>query len=103
MARLFGLDEVPSIEPRYNIAPSQSVAAVLRSQERAGHFLKMLKWGLIPSWAGDTRIGAKLINARSETASEKPAFREAFRNRRCLIPANGFYEWQNIFSGDACQ
>ncbi len=81
-----------NLRPRYNVAPSQDVA-VARTTER-GRILSMLRWGLIPSWASDPAIGHKLINARSETAAEKPSFRSAFRHRRCLIPADGFYEWQ---------
>ena len=89
-----------NLRPRYNVAPSQDVAAVRAagpgSQSRAGigRTLAMLRWGLIPGWAKDHAIDHKLINARSETAAEKPSFRSAFRHRRCLIPADGFYEWQ---------
>ena len=89
-----------NLRPRYNVAPSQDVAVVRAadpgSQSGAGigRTLAMLRWGLIPGWAKDTTIGHKLINARSETAAEKPSFRSAFRHRRCLIPADGFYEWQ---------
>ena len=81
-----------NLRPRYNAAPSQDVAAVRGSDN--GRTLSMLRWGLIPSWAKDPAIGHKLINARSETAAEKPSFRAAFRHRRCLIPADGFYEWR---------
>ena len=81
-----------NLRPRYNVAPSQDVAAVRASN--SGRSLAMLRWGLIPAWARDPAIGHKLINARSETAAEKPSFRSAFRHRRCLIPADGFYEWQ---------
>ena len=81
-----------NLRPRYNVAPSQDVAAVRASN--GGRTLAMLRWGLIPAWAKDAAIGHKLINARSETAAEKPSFRSAFRHRRCLIPADGFYEWQ---------
>ena len=81
-----------NLQPRYNIAPSQDVA-VLRATAN-GRRLSLLRWGLIPSWARDAAIGHKLINARSETAAQKPSFRTAFRHRRCLIPADGFYEWQ---------
>ena len=81
-----------NLRPRYNVAPSQDVA-VARATE-GGRILSMLRWGLIPSWAKDPAIGHKLINARSETVAEKPSFRSAFRHRRCLIPADGFYEWQ---------
>ena len=81
-----------NLRPRYNVAPSQDVAVVRAAEE--GRRLSMLRWGLIPAWAKDPAIGHKLINARSETAAEKPSFRSAFRHRRCLIPADGFYEWQ---------
>ena len=81
-----------NLRPRYNVAPSQDVAVARATGE--GRSLAMLRWGLIPSWAKDHAIGHKLINARSETAAEKPSFRSAFRHRRCLIPADGFYEWQ---------
>ena len=77
---------------RYNVAPSQDVAVVRATAN--GRHLSMLRWGLIPAWAKDPAIGHKLINARAETAAEKPSFRTAFRHRRCLIPADGFYEWQ---------
>ena len=81
-----------NLRPRYNVAPSQDVAVARAAPD--GRTLAMLRWGLIPSWAKDPAIGHKLINARSETAAEKPSFRSAFRHRRCLIPADGFYEWQ---------
>lgn len=89
-----------NLRPRYNVAPSQEVAVVRAvdpgSQSGAGsrHSLAMLRWGLIPAWAKDPAIGHRLINARSETVAEKPSFRSAYRRRRCLIPADGFYEWQ---------
>ena len=87
------LREIETV-PRYNIAPTQQIAAV-RSND--GHReLTMLKWGLIPSWSKDDKIGARLINARGETVSEKPSFRAAFKRRRCLIPADGFYEWKKL-------
>ena len=81
-----------NLRPRYNVAPSQDVAVARATEE--GRTLAMLRWGLIPSWAKDHSIGHKLINARSETAAQKPSFRSAFRHRRCLIPADGFYEWR---------
>lgn len=82
----------PNIQPRYNIAPTQPVAVVPNDGEnRLNYFI----WGLIPSWAKDPAMGSRLINARSETVSEKPAFRAAFRRRRCLIPASGFFEWKS--------
>ncbi|MCY4551940.1 MAG: SOS response-associated peptidase [Defluviicoccus sp.] len=80
-----------NLRPRYNVAPGQTVAAV--RADGGVRRLAMLRWGLIPSWAKDARIAYKLINARSETAGEKPSFRAAMRARRCLIPADGFYEW----------
>jgi putative SOS response-associated peptidase YedK len=92
IAQAFQVDNVPSLKPRYNIAPSQSVATI--SQTAENRQFKMLHWGLIPSWAKDTKISSRLINARAETLTEKPSFRSAFRRRRCLILADGFYEWQ---------
>lgn len=83
--------------PRYNLAPTQ-LAPIVRVVEGVRH-LDLMKWGLIPSWAKDPAIGSRLINARSETAPEKPAFRAAFRSRRCIVPADGFYEWQQQPSG----
>lgn len=94
IAKAFQLVEVPSLTPRYNIAPTQLVGTVLRTPECENRQFRMLRWGLIPSWAKDSKIGAKLINARAETVAEKPAFRTAFRQRRCLVLADGFYEWQ---------
>lgn len=76
---------------RYNIAPTQAVLAVRAGDQQLQ--AARLQWGLIPSWAKDPRIGSRMINARSETAAEKPSFRAAFKRRRCLIPASGFYEW----------
>ncbi len=89
----FRLPETPALRPRYNIAPSQDIA-VVRSLGGGERSLGMLRWGLLPGWARDPRIGHRLINARAETVAGKPAFRNAFRQRRCLIPADGFYEWQ---------
>jgi putative SOS response-associated peptidase YedK len=93
-------DDYPLLEARYNIAPTQPVLAV-REETGAGSGGPVTKrqiahfsWGLVPSWSKDPRQGAKLINARAETLAEKPSFRHAFRRRRCLIPADGFYEWQ---------
>jgi putative SOS response-associated peptidase YedK len=88
----FKVTEVPAIEARYNIAPTQKILGV--SQELGERAAKAFKWGLIPSWAKDSSIGARLINARGETVHEKPAFREAFKHRRLVIPADGFYEWR---------
>ncbi|MBM4326790.1 MAG: SOS response-associated peptidase [Deltaproteobacteria bacterium] len=94
VAEQFELDDEPNLEPRYNIAPSQQVAAVCRIPETKKRELRMFRWGLIPFWAKDEKIGHKLINAKSETVAEKPAFRAAFKHKRCLIPADGFYEWK---------
>ncbi|MGI9329355.1 MAG: SOS response-associated peptidase [Gammaproteobacteria bacterium] len=90
--------QVPALEPHYNLAPSQSIA-VLRDTGDAGREVALLRWGLVPSWAKDPAIGHRLINARAETIAEKPSFRAAFRRRRCVILANGFYEWQPRESG----
>ncbi len=79
------------LAPRYNIAPSQPVAVVANGQQRK---LELFSWGLIPSWAKDPKIGNRLINARAETLAEKPSFRAALKKRRCLILADGFYEWK---------
>jgi putative SOS response-associated peptidase YedK len=92
LAKEFKVAEVPSVEPRYNIAPTQEILAVSETDD--GREMRFFKWGLVPSWAKDTSMGARLINARSETVAEKPAFRQAFKQRRCIIPADGFYEWQ---------
>ena len=91
------LTDVPDIHTaRFNIAPSQPIAVV--TNEHPGE-LTFHKWGLVPSWAKDPAMGNKMINARSETAAEKPAFRAAFKRRRCLIPADGFFEWQKRAGG----
>jgi putative SOS response-associated peptidase YedK len=92
LAREFKVAEAPQVEARYNIAPTQDILGVLEAAD--GREMKFFKWGLIPSWAKDASMGSRLINARSETVEEKPAFREAFKRRRCIIPADGFYEWQ---------
>jgi len=92
VAEHFELDATPELQPRFNIAPGQDVA-VVRSAEGAQRTLERRIWGLVPSWARDPAIGHRMINARSETVAEKPAFRGAFAGRRCLIPADGFYEW----------
>jgi putative SOS response-associated peptidase YedK len=94
IAEHFGLAEVPELSPRYNIAPTQSVATVRSFADRDAPVFEPRRWGLIPSWAKDPGIGSRMINARVETAAEKPAFRAAFRRRRCLVPADGFYEWK---------
>lgn len=97
LAEAFSASEPPpDPEARFNIAPSQGLLAVVTDSER--RFVR-LRWGLIPSWAKEPSIGARLINARAETVAEKPSFRAAFKARRCLIPATGFYEWQRREAG----
>lgn len=88
----FKLAEVPDYPPRYNIAPTQPVA-IIRQDFKGNHEFALARWGLIPGWVKDPREFATLINARAESAAEKPSFRAALRHRRCLVPANGFYEW----------
>ena len=94
IAEQFQLQEPPLFKTRYNIAPSQSVVAIRITPESSTRAGVLLRWGLIPSWAKDTKIGAQCINAKAETVSVKPAFRAAFKKRRCLVLADGFYEWQ---------
>jgi putative SOS response-associated peptidase YedK len=94
LAERFKLEEVPDLGPRYNIAPTQMVAIIRLNPETLQRRLGLVKWGLIPFWAKDSSIGNRLINARSESAAEKPAFRSAFKSRRCLVPADGYYEWK---------
>jgi putative SOS response-associated peptidase YedK len=81
------------LAPSWNVAPTQNIAAV-RVDEHGARSLDALHWGLIPFWAKDRSIGARMINARAETAAEKPSFRSALKRRRCIVPADGFYEWQ---------
>jgi len=97
-AALFGVSGALPVEPRFNIAPTQYVAAV-REGGDAKRELVMLRWGLVPFWAKDPSIGNRMINARAETVAEKPAYRAAYRHRRCLVLADGFYEWHR--GGDA--
>jgi putative SOS response-associated peptidase YedK len=98
LAEQFEIEDSPSsISPSYNIAPTQQVATVLA--ENGKRKLEMLHWGLIPSWAKDPEVGNRMINARAETVAEKPSYRKAFRERRCLILADGFYEWQKTDNG----
>lgn len=93
IAATFDVQTPPAVEPRYNIAPTQQ-AAVVRCHEDGRNRLDLLKWGLVPSWAKDPGIGSHMINARSETVQEKPAFRNAIKYHRCIVPASGFYEWK---------
>lgn len=95
ISKRFNLSKVPKIQPRYNIAPSQDIATVVQSKAGEETQFQWMRWGLVPHWAKDIKIGYKLINARVETVAEKPAFRSAIKQRRCLILADGFYEWQH--------
>jgi putative SOS response-associated peptidase YedK len=93
LAHVFDVTDVPVYSPRYNIAPTQDVLAVtLNDQQKRGFVL--FRWGLIPSWADDPKIGSRMINARAESVRTKPSFRQAFKHNRCLILADGFFEWQ---------
>jgi len=94
VGQLFNLPDWPDVSPRYNIAPSQDVPAVVHLRETAHRQFRPLRWGLVPSWSKDRTIGARLINARAETVVTRPAFRGLLRERRCLVLADGFYEWQ---------
>ena len=93
VVRLFRLEGAPAASPRYNIAPTQPVVAV-RPGERAGREARMLRWGLVPHWSKGPDNRYSMINARLESVAQKPAYRNAFRYRRCLVPADGFYEWR---------
>src|SRR5262245_59398087 len=92
IAAAFALEEVPELAPRWNAAPGQDVATIAQTREGPRR-LRLRRWGLVPGWARDGRMGSRLINARAETATVRPAFREAMRLRRCIVPADGFYEW----------
>lgn len=94
IAEAFGVDPPADLAPRYNVAPGQRVAVVRAAGTSGARSLDLLRWGLVPSWAKEAPRAVALINARSDTAPVKPAFRSAFRQRRCLVPASGFYEWQ---------
>lgn len=94
LRQLFGYGEQPNFPPRYNIAPTQPVPVVI--VEQGIRRFRLMRWGLLPSWVKDPRAFTLLINARGETLLEKPAFRNAVRRRRCLVPADGYYEWQSV-------
>src|SRR5512136_658287 len=94
VAQVFGLPDWSEASPRYNIAPSQDAPAVILNRETTNRQFHPMRWGLVPFWAKDPAIGARLINARAETVAVKPAFRRPLRERRCLILADGFYEWE---------
>ena len=92
----FALAEIPTLQPRFNIAPSQEASIVRVLESGGGREHSLLRWGLVPHWASDPSIGNRLINARCESAAIKPSFRTAFRRRRCLVPCSGFYEWKAL-------
>jgi len=94
LATLFDLIDGPKLSPLYNVSPTQSVPAIRLNTEKKARELTMLKWGLIPGWAKDHAISYRMSNARSDTVAQKPSFRSAFKRRRCLMVADGFYEWQ---------
>jgi putative SOS response-associated peptidase YedK len=99
LSKEFGAPIRLDLAPHYNIAPSQQIAVVRNRPDSVGREFALLRWGFIPSWSKDPAAGYKMINARSETAPDKPSFRSAFKNRRCLVPASGFYEWQKTQGG----
>ncbi|MFM8221548.1 MAG: SOS response-associated peptidase, partial [Planctomycetaceae bacterium] len=99
LAALFGAtpgNDLPEV-PRYNVCPTNPVAVV--TSDGGVRRLRVMRWGLVPSWAKDPSIGQRMINARAETLAEKPSFRTAFKRRRCLVPANGYYEWERTEQG----
>jgi putative SOS response-associated peptidase YedK len=97
-AALFGVNASADFSPRYNIAPTQDIAAVRNDADSKPELVR-LRWGLVPFWAKDPSIGNRMINARAETVAEKPSFRAAYKSRRCLILADGFYEWRKEGDG----
>lgn len=94
LAEHFGIEPDDNWQPRYNVAPTQDIAVIRQHRDEPKRIASVMRWGLIPFWSKDPNAGFKMINARAEDVAEKPAFREALRKRRCLIPADGFYEWQ---------
>jgi putative SOS response-associated peptidase YedK len=98
LAGVFEINPPAGLKPRFNIAPTQTVPIVRAGREAPREWTEV-RWGLVPSWAKDPKIGARMINARGETVAEKPSFRSAVTRRRCLIPADGFYEWVKTDSG----
>lgn len=91
LQRIFGVPDRPNLKPSWNVAPTHDIPIVRFEED--GRRLRLARWGLVPFWAEDPSIGARMINARSESVADKPAFREALRKRRCLVPLDGFYEW----------
>ena len=98
LAEVFEIDPPRDLKPRFNIAPTQRIPIVRAGREAPREWAEV-RWGLVPSWAKDEKIGARMINARGETVAEKPSFRSAVKSRRCLIPADGFYEWVKTDGG----
>ena len=100
LAEHFDVDEVvaPDLGPRFNVAPTDPVYAVAETAERVRR-LGTFRWGLVPFWADDLKVGARMINARAEGIADKPAFRRSFERRRCIVPADGFYEWERVAKG----
>lgn len=96
LQQAFALTNMPQFAPRFNVAPTQMLPIITNDNP---HEALLLRWGLIPSWAKDESMGSKMINARSETVEEKPAFRTAFKRRRCIVPMTGFYEWRTLDDG----
>ncbi len=94
IADLFGIEGVPTFAPRWNVAPTQEAAVVRAAGPDAKRRLDFLRWGLVPAWAEDPSIGNRMINARAETAAEKPSFKRSLQKQRCLVVADGFYEWR---------
>ena len=99
LAEFLSLADYPEYELRYNIAPTQQVPVLIKDRESGKRVMKIYRWGLIPYWAKDEKIGSRLINAKAETIDKRPSFREAFKKRRCLIPASGFFEWKKDVTG----
>jgi len=95
---LFGVDDVPELMPRFNVSPTQNVP-IVRVSESGPRQVALARFGLVPSWAKDPAIGDRMINARAETAPEKPAYRSSFKNKRCLVITDGFFEWKKLSSG----
>jgi putative SOS response-associated peptidase YedK len=95
LAKATGMRVFPLVQPRYNVAPTQNMPVVRSATAGGDRETAMLRWGLVPSWSRAAKMKSMLINARAETVAEKPAFREAFRRRRCLVPADGFFEWKH--------
>jgi putative SOS response-associated peptidase YedK len=100
LVELYLIHDQPALNlrPRYNVAPSQDIPIVRPADD--GREVAIARWGLVPFWAKDLKVGYKMINAKAETVDEKPSFRNAFKARRCLIPADGFYEWKKLKGGD---